>query len=507
MNNILYDGVFAPHSLSEKTFLYTPDGEISFAEFTALTHRLANVLVKKGLNPGNRVAVQADKSAMLLALYAAVIKAGGVFLPLNTAYTPHEIEYFISDATPSIVIVGDHTADGIVSPANAIAAEIMTLNGDETGSLADAAATESSEFSAVPRNSDDLAAILYTSGTTGRSKGAKLCHRNLLSNARILADAWQFTADDILLHMLPIYHTHGLFVASNLLAMVGGSMIFLPKFGVRDALSWLPKSTSMMGVPTFYTRLLDSSEFTNDVANHMRLFISGSAPMLTETHLKFQARTGKMILERYGMTETNMSISNPYHGARIAGTVGKPLPGVEIRITDSKSGRPVVQGDIGVIEQRGDNVFLGYWNLPDKTEESFREDGFFITGDMGYEDENGYITIVGRDKDLIISGGLNVYPKEVESLIDDIDGVLESAVIGVPHKDFGEAVVAIIVRSSQTLTADIIQQTLVQRLAKFKQPKIILFADALPRNSMGKVQKAELRKLNADLFLKLDGPV
>jgi malonyl-CoA/methylmalonyl-CoA synthetase len=263
----------------------------------------------------------------------------------------------------------------------------------------------------------------------------------------------------------------------------------------------------MMGVPTFYTRLLDSSEFTHDVANHMRLFISGSAPMLTETHLKFKARTGKMILERYGMTETNMSISNPYHGVRVAGTVGKPLPGVEIRITDSKSGRPVVQGDIGVIEQRGDNVFLGYWNMPDKTEESFREDGFFITGDMGYEDENGYITIVGRDKDLIISGGLNVYPKEVESLIDDIDGVLESAVIGVPHKDFGEAVVAIIVRSSQTLTADIIQQTLVQRLAKFKQPKIILFADALPRNSMGKVQKAELRKLNADLFLKLDGPV
>jgi len=500
MSNILYDGVFAPHAHSKKTFLFTPDGEMSFAEFTALTHRLANALVKKGLNPGNRVAVQADKSAMLLALYVAVIKAGGVFLPLNTAYTPHEIEYFINDAKPSIVIVGGHTVDGIVPSSTAIGAEIMTLNGDETGSLPDTTAAQSSEFSAVPRNSEDLAAILYTSGTTGRSKGAKLCHRNLLSNARILAEAWQFTADDILLHMLPIYHTHGLFVASNLLAMVGGSMIFLPKFSVQEALSWMPKSTSMMGVPTFYTRLLESPQFTHDVADHMRLFISGSAPMLAETHIQFEARTGKMILERYGMTETNMSISNPYRGARIAGTVGKPLPGVEIRITDSKSGQPVPQGDIGIIEQRGDNVFLGYWNMPDKTAESFREDGFFITGDMGREDENGYITIVGRDKDLIISGGLNVYPKEVENLIDDIDGVLESAVIGVPHKDFGEAVVAIIVRSSQTLTADTIQQTLAQKLAKFKQPKIILFADALPRNTMGKVQKAELRKLNADLL-------
>jgi len=500
MSNILYDGIFGPHATSPKTFLFTPRGEMSFADFTALTNRLANVLVEHGVRPGNRVAVQADKSAMQLALYAATIKAGGVFLPLNTAYTPHEIEYFINDAKPGVIIIGDNKIDDIAPLAATIGSKIMTLNGDETGTIAENAAKASSEFEAVPRHSEDLAAILYTSGTTGRSKGAKLCHRNLLSNARIIADAWQFTADDILLHMLPIYHTHGLFVASNLLAMVGGGMIFLPRFDVDEALSWMPKSTSMMGVPTFYTRLLESPCFTRDVADHMRLFISGSAPMRAETHIQFQARTGKMILERYGMTETNMSISNPYHGPRIPGTVGKPLPGVEIRITSAKSGQPVAKGEIGIIEQRGDNVFSGYWGMPDKTAESFREDGFFITGDMGREEENGYITIVGRDKDLIISGGLNVYPKEVESLIDDIDGVLESAVIGLPHKDFDEAVVAIVVASSKSLDAETIQQTLTNKLAKFKQPKKILFAYSLPRNTMGKVQKAELRKIYASLF-------
>lgn len=500
MSNILYDGVFAPHANSSKTFLFTPDTEISFAEFTALTNRLANVLVKNGLTPGDRVAVQADKSAMQLALYAATIKAGGVFLPLNTAYTPHEIDYFINDAKPSLIVVGDKTVDDITASADAISCRIMTLNGDETGTIADAAGKEASAFTAVTRTSEDLAAILYTSGTTGRSKGAKLCHRNLLTNAGVLAEAWQFTADDVLLHMLPIYHTHGLFVACNLLSMVGGSMIFLPKFSIDEALAWMPKSTAMMGVPTFYTRLLDSPEFTRAQADHMRLFISGSAPMLAETHIQFEDRTGKSILERYGMTETNMSISNPYDGARLAGTVGKPLPGVEVRITDAQSGQTVDQGDIGIIEQRGDNVFLGYWEMPDKTAESFRDDGFFITGDMGREDENGYITIVGRDKDLIISGGLNIYPKEVESLIDDIDGVLESAVIGVPHKDFGEAVVAVVVSTGKALAAETIQQTLAGKLARFKQPKIILFADALPRNTMGKVQKAELRKTHTALF-------
>ena len=500
MSNVLYDGVFSPNANSPKTFIITPTAEISYREFTSLTNQLANLLVKKGVNPGDRVAVQADKSVTYLALYAAAIKAGCVFLPLNTAYTTHELNYFINDAEPRLVVTEDKSINAIASSAKAINSEIMSLNGDETGTLVDAAKNESLDFQIVTRTSEDLAAILYTSGTTGRSKGAILCHRNLLSNAKVISQAWQFTADDILLHMLPIYHTHGLFVAINLLAMVGGSIIFLPKFNTDDAISWMPKATSMMGIPTFYTRLLDCLDFTQELTDHMRLFISGSAPMLTETHILFEKRTGKKILERYGMTETSMSISNPYDEARIPGTVGKPLPGIEIRITDSASRTIVQPGEIGTIEQRGDNVFLGYWGMPDKTAESFTDDGFFITGDLGREDDNGYISIVGRDKDMIISGGLNVYPKEIESLIDDLDDVVESAVIGVPHSDFGEAVVAIIVSSNNSLSDDKIQNRLVNKLAKFKQPKKYLYLDHLPRNTMGKVQKAELRKLYANLF-------
>ena len=500
MTNILYDGVFAPHAASKKVFLFTPKGEVSFAAFTQMTNRLANCLVENGMQPGDRVAVQAEKSVTQLALYAATIKAGGVYLPLNNGYTPNELEYFVGDAKPTIVVAANGVSAAIAPLTEGIGASLLTLNADETGSLTQQANTASPDFVTVARGSEDLGAILYTSGTTGRSKGAKLCHRNLLSNAKILAKSWQFSSDDVLLHMLPIYHTHGLFVASNLLCMVGGSMIFLPKFSVVDALDWLPQATSMMGVPTFYTRLLDAPEFTREAASHMRLFISGSAPMLAETHVQFEERTGNRILERYGMTETNMSISNPYEGGRVAGTVGKPLPGVEIRIADSKTGAPVAAGEIGVIEQRGDNVFLGYWEMPEKTAESFRDDGFFITGDMAQQNADGYITIVGRDKDLIISGGLNVYPKEIEGLIDEFDGVLESAVIGVPHRDFGEAVVAVIVSSDGPLDIDAIRASLAGRIAKFKQPKAVILADALPRNTMGKVQKAELRKTHADLF-------
>ena len=500
MTNHLYDHVFGAHAASSKTFLYTDAGEISFAEFAAITNRIANTLVEAGVTPGDRVAVQADKSPMLLALYAATVKAGGVYLPLNTGYTAAELDYFIGDARPAVVVVRDNAAEAITPVAERCNARLMTLNADETGSLANAARTSADSFDAVARGSEDLAAILYTSGTTGRSKGAKLCHRNLLSNAEVLADYWQFTEQDVLLHMLPIYHTHGLFVASNLLAMVGGSMIFLPKFSADAALAWMPKATSMMGVPTFYTRLLDSDGFTADISKHMRLFISGSAPLLAETHTHFEERTGKAILERYGMTETNMSTSNPYDGDRRAGTVGFPLPGVDIRIADPKTGAPLADGEIGIIELKGDNVFLGYWEMPEKTEESFRDDGYFITGDMAVRDERGYISIVGRDKDLIISGGLNVYPKEVEGMIDEIDGVLESAVIGVPHRDFGEGVVAVVVRSDDSLAAETIETSLAAKLAKFKQPKAIIFIDALPRNSMGKVQKAELRKTHDGLF-------
>ncbi len=500
MTNHLYDGVFGQHATSSKTFLYTDAGEVSFADFTALTDRLAGLLVAEGLAPGDRVAVQADKSVMLLALYAATVKAGGVYLPLNTGYTAAELDYFLGDAKPRIVVAATAAADAVTPLAARGGARLFTLNADETGSLAEAAAQHPPEFTAVPRGAEDLAAILYTSGTTGRSKGAKLCHRNLLSNAAVLRDYWCFSADDVLLHMLPIYHTHGLFVASNLLAMVGGSMIFLPKFSADTALHWMPTATTMMGVPTFYTRLLDHDGFTGAASAHMRLFISGSAPLLAETHRQFEERTGKAILERYGMTETNMCTSNPYEGDRRAGTVGFPLPGVELRIADATSGAELADGEIGIIELRGDNVFLGYWEMEEKTAESFRDDGFFITGDMAVRDGDGYVSIVGRDKDLIISGGLNVYPKEVEGLIDAIDGVLESAVIGVPHRDFGEAVVAVVVREDMALEAGTIETALATQLAKFKQPKSVIFVDALPRNSMGKVQKAELRKTHDGLF-------
>ena len=327
-----------------------------------------------------------------------------------------------------------------------------------------------------------------------------LSHKNLVSNTNVLKETWRYSSDDTLLHMLPIYHTHGLFVAFNLLAYVNGSIIFLPKFSIQDALKWMKKSTSMMGVPTFYTRLLSDEGFNHDLVKHMRLFISGSAPLLAETHIEFENRTGKKILERYGMTETNMNISNPYDGERKPGTVGLPLPGVQVRIAD-KEGKELAKGEIGIIELRGENIFKGYWQMPDKTKESFRDDGFFITGDMAYIDENNYVVIVGRDKDLIITGGLNVYPKEVEELIDEIDGVVESAVIAVPHKDFGEAVVSVVVRSNESLSEDDIKNNLREKVAKFKQPKEVFFENELPRNSMGKVQKVELREKFKNIFL------
>ena len=500
MSNHLYDAAFAQNETSQKAFLISPHKTVSYAGFHKRVNQLAHALVASGMKTGDRVAVQAAKSNTQLALYVATVKAGGVYLPLNTSYTAHELDYFISNAAARLVVV-DEKAEAAVSPiATAQQAKLLTLNADETGTLSSLADSQPDQFDAVSRGPEDLAAILYTSGTTGRSKGAQLCHRNLLSNTQVLQDFWRFTADDVLLHMLPIYHTHGLFVACNLLAMVGGSMIFLPKFDSDQALAMLPKATTMMGVPTFYTRLLADERFTREASQHMRLFISGSAPLLAETHKSFEARTGKKILERYGMTETNMSTSNPYDGDRIAGTVGVPLPGVELRIADAKTGEVLPDGEIGIIELKGDNVFTGYWQMPEKTAESFRDDGFFITGDMARIDENGYVVIVGRDKDLIISGGLNVYPKEIESLIDEIDGVTESAVIGVPHPDFGEAVVAVIVAEDKTLSTEQVMAFLADKLAKFKQPKAVFFVDALPRNTMGKVQKVTLRSEHKGLF-------
>ena len=437
-----------------------------------------------------------------LLLYLAALRAGAVFLPLNNAYTPAELEYFIGDSEPKLIVCDPAKLASVSKIAKKWGdAAVETLDANGKGSLSDAAAKAPKDFADVPRDDDDLAAILYTSGTTGRSKGAMLTHRNLSSNAQTLADYWKFSADDVLLHALPLYHTHGLFVACNTLMLVGGAMIFLPKFDAGEVMRLLPKATAMMGVPTFYTRLLQAPGLTRAACDHMRLFISGSAPLLAETHNEFAARTGHAILERYGLTETGMNTSNPYDGDRIAGSVGFPLPGVELRIADPESGKILPQGEVGGIEVRGPNVFPGYWRMPEKTKSEFRADGFFITGDIGKIDARGYVHIVGRVKDLIITGGFNVYPKEIESEIDALPGVVESAVIGCPHPDFGEGVTAVVVKSPDSkLSEKSLLAELEARIAKFKLPKRVLFVEDLPRNAMGKVQKNVLREQNAKLY-------
>ena len=473
--------------------------KLTYIEFHEVVNKISNYLIEIGLSPGDRVAVQAEKNIIQLALYVATIKAGGVYLPLNTGYTLNELEYFFDDAKPKVIVVDDKILSKIDSIASTSSASILTLNLDESGSLAERIKRCSTTFHSIARSENDLAAILYTSGTTGKSKGAMLSHRNLVSNSEVLRDVWKFSENDVLLHMLPIYHTHGLFVACNLLAIVGGSMIFLEKFDVEKALLWMKRATSMMGVPTFYSRLLANEKLNNESAKHMRLFISGSAPLLSETHIEFEKRTGKKILERYGMTETNMNISNPYDGLRKAGTVGIPLPGIEIRIVNEE-GKEVEGGQIGTIELKGENIFKGYWGMEEKTKESFKGDGFFITGDLAKKDENGYFTIVGRDKDMIISGGLNVYPKEIEDVINEVPNITESAVFGVQHDDFGEAVVAAVVTTDDKNDGSQILDYTKDKIAKYKQPKKIIFMSNLPRNSMGKVQKNKLRENNKSLF-------
>ncbi|MEO0772344.1 MAG: malonyl-CoA synthase [Pseudomonadota bacterium] len=502
MTNPLYDQLFGRHAGNDATFLTLADGtQISYDGFLRQSAQIAHVLSGAGLEPGDRLAAQIHKSPQALALYAACAQAGIIFLPLNTAYTATELSYFIENSGARMVVC-DAAAKDLLSPiADGLGAQVETLNADGAGSLTEKAATQPDQFDTVARSNDDLAAFLYTSGTTGRSKGAMLTQDNLLSNAHTLKDYWQFTADDVLLHALPIFHTHGLFVATNIMLLVGGSMIFLPRFDAPDVMRMMPQATSMMGVPTFYTRLLDQPEFNADLTRHMRLFISGSAPMLAETHAAFEARTGQRILERYGMTETNMNTSNPYDGDRRAGTVGFPLPGVELKVTDSETGAALPTGEIGQIEVRGPNVFKGYWQMPEKTAAELREDGFFITGDLGRMDEDGYVTIVGRDKDLIISGGYNIYPKEVELVLDEQPGISESAVIGVPHPDFGETVVAVIVPDQgQSPDLGALEAAASEALARFKHPRKYILMDELPRNTMGKVQKNELRKTYADLF-------
>jgi malonyl-CoA/methylmalonyl-CoA synthetase len=495
MTNPLYDALFGPHEGKTTPFLHLQDGRtLSHADFLALVDRTANALVALGVAPGDRVAVHAEKSPQALALYAACIKAGVVFLPLNTAYTPKELEYFVGDSGAALFVCDPAEKVAMTPIAAAAGAVLHTLAGDGSGSLSDLVASQAAEFAAVPRAGDDLAALLYTSGTTGRSKGAMLTQTNLLSNAQALLACWRFTKDDVLLHALPIFHSHGLFVATNVMLLSGGAIIFLPKFDLEVVLARLPQATTMMGVPTFYTRLLDDARFDRALTAHMRLFISGSAPLLAETHRAFEGRTGHRILERYGMTETSMNTSNPYEGDRRAGTVGFPLPGVEVRVCDPETRAELPLGEIGMLHVRGPNVFKGYWQMPEKTREELQEDGWFLTGDLARIDADGYVTIVGRGKDLIISGGYNIYPKEIEMFLDAQPGVKESAVVGVPHPDFGETVVAILVpEAGATIERAAIEAAARTELAGFKRPRLIEILDDLPRNTMGKVQKNELR--------------
>ncbi|MGR3793273.1 malonate--CoA ligase [Vannielia sp. SX4] len=502
MANPLYDRLFGAHAGKSTPFLQLADGRsLSHAEFLAIASRFAHALVAAGLEPGDRLAVQIEKSPEALALYAAAVQAGVIFLPLNTGYTADEVSYFVENSGAKLLVCDPARAEALGPVANGAGATLLTLGADGAGSFADNAAGLPEAFDTIARVEGDLAAFLYTSGTTGRSKGAMLTQANLLSNCLTLAEEWRFTAEDVLLHALPIFHTHGLFVATNVTLAAGGAMIFLPKFDLDVILEQMPRATTMMGVPTFYTRLLSDTRFSAEAAAHMRLFISGSAPLLAETHRQFEGRTGQRILERYGMTETNMNTSNPYDGERRAGTVGFPLPGVELKITDPGNGAELPQGEIGQIEVRGPNVFTGYWEMPEKTAAELRENGFFITGDLGMVDSDGYVSIVGRGKDLIISGGYNIYPKEIETLLDDQPGVLESAVIGVPHADFGETVLAVLVPEPGTgPDIDAIEAEVSTKLARFKHPRRMVVAESLPRNTMGKVQKNLLRDTYKDAF-------
>jgi malonyl-CoA/methylmalonyl-CoA synthetase len=504
MNANLFSRLFDSLDNPARLAIETLDGQhISYGDLIARAGQMANVLVANGVKTGDRVAAQTEKSVPGLVLYLATVRAGAVYLPLNTAYTLNELEYFITDAEPSLVVCDPSRAEGIGAIAAKVGARVMTLGADGKGSLTEAAATANAEFATVARADDDLAAILYTSGTTGRSKGAMLTHDNLASNSFSLVDYWRFTDKDVLIHALPIYHTHGLFVASNVTLFARASMIFLPKFDPETIIKLMARATVMMGVPTFYTRLLQSPSLTKEATKHMRLFISGSAPLLADTHREWSARTGFAILERYGMTETNMNTSNPYDGERVPGAVGQALPGVTVRVTDPETGKVLAPDTIGMIEVKGSNVFKGYWRMPEKTKAEFRDDGYFITGDLGKIDSKGYVHILGRGKDLVISGGFNVYPKEIESEIDAMPGVVESAVIGVPHADFGEGVTAVVVcnKDAQIDEASVLK-ALDGRLAKFKMPKRVFVVDELPRNAMGKVQKNILRQAYSDIYAK-----
>ena len=485
---------------ADRPFLTLSDGRsITYGEIDAQSAQMAGALQAAGAAPGDRVLVQVEKSSENVALYLGAMRAGLVYVPLNTAYTAEELDYFLNDAEPS-VFVCDPAKEAALAPiANRAGVNaVLTLDAAGQGSLIEAARAADPFNDIAPREADDLASILYTSGTTGRSKGAMLTHGNLASNALTLNEIWGFSSEDVLLHALPIFHIHGLFVALHTAMLSAAEILFLPKFDVAAIRRALPRASVMMGVPTFYTRLLAEADFGRAEAGRMRLFVSGSAPLTTETFNAFEARTGHKILERYGMSEAGMIASNPLDGARVAGTVGFPLPGVSLRIA-GEDGAPLPAGEPGKVEIKGPNLFKGYWKKPEKTKEEFREDGYFITGDIGGLDEEGRLSLMGRSKDLIIAGGFNIYPKEIEQLLDAVSGVAEAAVIGVPHADMGEGVVAVLVAENAPIDDAVLQETLAA-LAKFKRPRKFFWVDALPRNAMGKVQKQALRERYKDAF-------
>ena len=478
----------------ERVFLETDDGKTHVrADLARESARFARLLIEAGAVRGDRVAVQVEKSPACLFLYLGCLRAGLVYLPLNTAYQRSELTYFLQDAQPRVVVCKPESID-LMRELSTAGTQVLTLDGEGRGSLADAAAAMPSEFVTIDAAPDDVAVILYTSGTTGRSKGAMVTHRNLLSNARALVDCWEFSERDVLLHALPVFHIHGLFIANHCALLSGARMLWHKKFDPALVLRDLPRATVMMGVPTFYTRLLAQPQFDREVCRKMRLFISGSAPLLLETFRDFQARSGHTILERYGMSEAGMICSNPLDAQRRGGSVGFPLPGVSVRVANEQD-LPLTRNEVGGIQIKGDNVFAGYWHMPEKTREEFTADGYFRTGDVGTFDGDGYVSIVGRAKDLIISGGYNVYPKEIELALDALPGVAESAVIGVPHLDFGEAVAAVVVaRKDAKLDPAAMIAELKKNFANYKVPKQVHVVEDLPRNAMGKVQKALLRE-------------
>ena len=485
-----------PQDRRQPLLLREGEGALSYGEAADTIARFAGYLASLGLAPGDRVAVQVEKSAEALLLYLACLSAGLVYLPLNSAYQEGEVGYFIGDAEPAAIVAQPSSLPWLEPRAVQHGVHhVLTLDEEGGGTFIEGAHDAPTRFKTVARGGGDLAAILYTSGTTGRSKGAMLSHGNLASNATVLHQAWGFRPDDILIHMLPLFHVHGLFVASHCVLMNGTAMRFHARFDARRAVAEMRESTVFMGVPTFYTRLLAEPALDRAACATMRLFVSGSAPLLAETHEQFERRTGHRILERYGMTETGMLTSNPLQGERRAGSVGPPLPGTQVRVVDDED-NAVAAGAIGHVLVRGPNVFSGYWRMPDRNREEFTSDGFFRTGDMGSLSKDGYLTIVGRSKDLIISGGYNVYPKEIELALDELPGVLESAVVGVPHPDFGEAVTAVIVPSHDVKapTEQEVIKLLKSRLANFKVPKRVYVIEELPRNAMGKVQKNVLRE-------------